>query len=368
MKRYNALYNKIDLKYINHIYKTQIRKNTKNKNKIKKFEDFYSINICRIKEIFDTQKYIPRKYNIFLIKEPKYRIIMSQNILDKLINHVIASILTDVLEPSLINMNVATRKEKGTHYAIKYLKKYLNELKGKEIYVLKFDITKYFYKIDHEILKQKLKTKIKDKKFLDFLFTIIDSTNKDVNDKINKLKNNEIKRIKKLKLKNEKAKLKEIENIPLYEKGKGLGIGCMSSQIMAIFYLNDLDHFILEKLKVRYIRFMDDGILLSNNKEYLKYCLEEINKIITKNKLTLNNKTKIININKEGLEFLGFRFYIKHDKIIMKVKTECKRRYKKKLKLIKENKISNPKAKSILASYQSHFKWGNCYNLLKTRN
>ena len=108
--------------------------------------------------------------------------------------------------------------------------------------------------------------------------------------------------------------------MPEYKKGKGLSIGNLSSQTFAILYLNELDHFIKEKLKIKYyIRYMDDGILLCEDKKYLQYCLKEIEKIVNKYKLELNKKTAIVNI-KQGFEFLGFRYYIKKNKVIMKVK------------------------------------------------
>lgn len=67
--------------------------------------------------------------------------------------------------------------------------------------------------------------------------------------------------------------LMNYKNIPIYEKGKGLPIGNMTSQILAIFYLNDLDHYIKEKIKIKYyIRYMDDFILIHPSKKYLKYC------------------------------------------------------------------------------------------------
>ena len=67
--------------------------------------------------------------------------------------------------------------------------------------------------------------------------------------------------------------LMNYKNIPIYEKGKGLPIGNMTSQILAIFYLNDLDHYIKEKIKIKYyIRYMDDFILIHPYKKYLKYC------------------------------------------------------------------------------------------------
>ena len=142
------------MRRVDNIYREQIKVNTKNKRKIEVFESNYASNLCYIKEVLEQRKYITGKYNIFLIKEPKLRIIMSQNIIDKLINHVISKyFLVDIFERSLINENVATRIDKGTREGIKLVKKYLNKIKGKEFYILKFDVEKYFYNIDHEILK-----------------------------------------------------------------------------------------------------------------------------------------------------------------------------------------------------------------------
>ena len=351
MKRYNNLYN-FDLKDIIDVYKKQIRVNTKNKYKIKRFEDFYAVNIYRIKKILDSKNYKIGRYNIFLIKEPKCRIIMSQKITDKVINHLVANnILLPILDKSLIDTNVATRKEKGTHYGIKYIKKSLNNMDG-EVYALKFDISKYFYNINHTKLIEMLKTKIKDKDALNILITIINSTNHVyVNETITKIKEKEL--IYKFN--------SEIEKIPLYKKGKGLPIGNMTSQIMAIFYLNELGHYIKEKLHIKYyLRYMDDGVLLSDNKGYLRFCLDKIREILKEYDLELNHKTKIINVNKEGLDFLGFRFY-KNDKVYMKVRKETKRRFKRKLKNI--NIFTEEYKMSILNSYKSHLKWGNCYDL-----
>lgn len=367
MKRYNNLYDKmIDIRVINETYKI-IRKNTKNKDKLYRFEQYYTINTTNVYNRIRDRNYIPGAYNIFLITEPKYRLIMSQQIGDKLINHLVASqILLPVLDKTLIDTNVATRVNKGTHYGIKKLKKYLNELKGTTVYALKFDISKYFYTIDHEVLFDMIKTKIKDKDALDIIEKILDSTNKDyVNKRIMKIKNNAIERINNSNLgENEKkSKIGDIERLPLYEKGKGLPIGNMTSQIMAVFYLSKLDHYIKEQLHVKYyIRYMDDGILLSNDKEYLKYCLSKITKELEKYKLKLNNKTQIININKEGVDFLGFHFYLKN-KVMMKVRNDCKKRFKRKLKLISRGKFSSDRALAIVKSYEGHFKWGNCYKL-----
>lgn len=363
MKRVSNLYEKInDIDIIIDMYDNVVSKNTKNKEKINKFNDYYSINIVNIKNIINSGNYIPFKYNIFLVREPKVRIIMSQNITDKLINHLVAKyFLIDVFDKSLIDSNIATRLNKGTHYGIKLTKKYLNEMKRKydNFYYLKFDISKYFYNIDHEVVKNIIKMKIKDKKVINIINNIIDSTNSEyVNYEINKLKICEIDRINKLNISEyeKKIKIKEINNIPYYKNGKGLPIGNMTSQILAVTYLNELDHFIKEKLKIKYyIRYMDDGILIHNNKEYLKYCLKEIEKILDLYKLKLNNKKTMVNSIKNGIDFLGFRFYVKDKKIILKVRNDCKKRFKKKMKKFNHD---------IYQSYIGHLKWGDCNSLI----
>lgn len=146
MRRVNNIYDSIlDIKVIQTIYSSRVRVNTKNKLKLEKFENNYVSNMIYIKQILEERNYKPGRYNIFLIKEPKLRVIMSQNIIDKLINHVVTQyFLINIFESTLIEENVATRKNKGTKYGIFLLKKYLNEVKDKNFYVLKFDISKYF--------------------------------------------------------------------------------------------------------------------------------------------------------------------------------------------------------------------------------
>lgn len=371
MRRVNNIYDSIlDIKVIQKIYSSRVRVNTKNKLKLEKFENNYVSNMIYIKQILEERNYKPGRYNIFLIKEPKLRIIMSQNIIDKLINHVVTQyFLINIFESTLIEENVATRKNKGTKYGIFLLKKYLNEVKDKNFYVLKFDISKYFFNLDHDIIKELLEHKIKDKDVLKILYDIVDSTDSCyVNERINLLKEKEIQRINNSNSKDKERLIKEIKELPNYEVGKGLPIGNMSSQFLAILYLNELDHFIKNKLKIKYyIRYMDDGVIIHQNKEYLQYCLEEINKILERYKLKLNKKTKIYSC-KEGFEFLGFRYIIKNNKVIMKVKNSTKKRFKRKIKvynkLLKKDKLSEFDYNQVLASYKGHLSYGNTNNLV----
>lgn len=266
MKRKNNLYQEICK--IENIISTfnEVCRNTNNKKKVQNYKQYKSIYISRIYNVLNNKTYKVGKYNVFTIYEPKERRIVSLNLQDKVINHLVARyILYPVVMPCLIEQNVASRKNKGTRKGLESAKMYDTKckIKYKKYYILKFDISKFFASIDQEILKEKIKRKIKDKDALDIIFKIIDS------------------------------------------EEQGLGIGSMTSQCLAIFYLNDLDHFIKEKLKIKYyIRYQDDGLIFHESKEYIKFCFKEIEKFLDKEHLKLNNKSRIYK-NTNNFIFLG---------------------------------------------------------------
>ncbi len=287
LKRKGYLYQ--DIYNFNNIEKAfnEVCKNTKNKRKVAIFREYKCSYISKIHDVLENRAYIPGPYNVFTIYEPKERRIVSQSMFDKIVNHLVSRhILYPSIIPCLINENVASRKNLGTNAGLNIRanieKKFYNLYKN-DYYILKCDISKFFASIDHEILKQKLKRKIKDKDALNIVFSIIDSD----------------------------------EN--------GLSIGNMTSQVLAIFYLNDLDHFIKEELKISsYIRYQDDFLLYHHSKKHLSYCLEKIKEFLNKEKLILNKKTRIFK-GSDNFIFLGRNKYGKYAKY-RTVKRKLKKR------------------------------------------
>lgn len=266
MKRKGNLYkNVLDFNNILAAY-NEVTKNTRNPRKVMLLKEYKAIYIYKTYNILLNKRYTPGPYNVFTIYEPKERRIVSQNIQDKIINHIVARfILYPALIPHLINENIASRPNLGTRRGYELHQKFRMSCnaKYKSYYILKCDVSKFFASIDHDVLKQKLSRVIKDKDALDILSKIIDNDS------------------------------------------QGLSIGSMTSQTFAIFYLNDLDHFIKEVLKIKYyVRYQDDFLLFHESKEYLKYCLSEIKKFLDKEKLTLNSKTRIYK-NTDNFIFLG---------------------------------------------------------------
>lgn len=115
---------KVLIKDLKIMYEEEIRKNVKNKKKIFEFEKQKIEYLIDIKRVLENNLYDGGKYNIFLVFKPKIRVVMSQSIYDKIINHYVARfILMPKLTKYLNYRNCATRKNMGIDYAIKFLKK-----------------------------------------------------------------------------------------------------------------------------------------------------------------------------------------------------------------------------------------------------
>lgn len=360
MKRLNNLYK--DICDLNNIIDMtdKVCMKVRNKKLVDKFETYKTEHIVNIKNRLDSKNVIFDRYNIFMITDPKCRVIMSSSIEDKIINHLVAKyILVKVFESKFTDSMVATRIGKGTSYGIKLLRKYLNEIKIKHdnFYILKIDIKKYFYSIDHNKLKNILRKNIKDKDALNILYNIIDSTNQEyINKRINNLKKIRISKLK------DKEKIKETIDIPLYKYGIGVNIGSQTSQTIGLIYLYELNHYIKEKLHIKYvINYQDDFILIHEDKEYLKYCLDKIKEFLLEYKLELNDKKTKIDSIRNGIDFLGYRFYINNNKVIIKLRNRTKKKFKRKVKYLKENNIKDKEFIILLSSYKGLLKY--CKNL-----
>lgn len=228
---------------------------------------------------------------------------------DKLVNHLVARfILYPAVLPCLLDINVASRIGLGTSAGLRLSTNFhrICKIKYGVYYILKCDISKFFASIDHDILKEKLKKRIKDKDALKIVFDIIDS------------------------------------------QQSGLKIGAMTSQVLAIFYLNDLDHFIKEVLKIKYyVRYQDDFLLFHPSKKYLKFCLSEITKFLEKEKLTLNKKTRIFKSTNNFI-FLGRNSKGRYARYRI-----VKRKLRKRFYLYNQNTISLSSFYSSLLCYKN---------------
>ena len=296
-----------------------------------KFETMALDGINILRRLLVNREYKIKGYFEFKVYEPKERVIKAGAFVDKIVQH---SLCDNVLLPKLaevfIRNNFAGQIGKGTLFGLETLKAdmldaYTNY--GMNIYILKADITKFFYNIDHEILKRLVAEHFTDDGIRWLCNLIIDSTD-----------------------------------------GKGLPLGNQTSQVFALLYLNGLDHYITETLDIQYYgRYMDDFYLIHKDKEYLKYCLKKITEYVNGLELTLNGKTQIMPF-KNGIKFLGFHTYVRDGKVVCKIRNENKhnavRKYKRMAKLVNEGKLDRKKFDECYTSWKAHAAHGDCDGLI----
>lgn len=259
----------------------------------------------------------------FVIYEPKKRDIYALPFRDRVVQHMINSKIEPIIEKRFYYHSYACRKGKGMHKAADYAQECLRNLsfEGKQVYALKADIHKYFNSVDHEVLKQILSRIFKDKGLLTLLFYVIDSYGED---------------------------------------GRGLPVGNLLSQLFANMVLNELDDFVKNELGVKYyIRYMDDFIIIHNDREHLEEVLQKIKAFLGKwLKLTLNPKTQIIN-TKNGLDFCGYRIY----KDYRKIRKRSPKHIRAAIRAYRSGKITKEKLLMIYTSWKGHAEHADTYKL-----
>jgi len=281
-------------------------------------------NISKSLNQLNNGTYKDKGCNEFVIKaRGKQRNIKSVHIGDRVIQKCFTeNCLIPLLQKMLIYDSGACLKGKGMIFSTNRLKchlqKYFRKNNSNKGYILIFDYSKFFESIDHKILLSKLAKHIKDNKLLNYY--------------ANAIKN---------------------------EANKGLSLGSDMSQISALYYLSEIDHFIKEKLKCKYYgRYMDDAYIICSDKEGLKKYLLEIHKISDKLKLKLNlNKTQIRKIDK-GFVFLNRHWKLTNSNYIKTRPTHdtmarIKRKYNK---LIKMN-ITEKQLKAFKGSINGFLKF-----------
>lgn len=318
MKRVNNLFEKIfDL---DNLYKAHInaKKGKSKYTQIKNFEEKLDINILKLynsikNKTYNISEYIVKKR----IEKNKEREIFILPYKDRVIHHALLQIIMPILEKSYIKDTYQSIKNRGVHKAKKRLDYFFKTNKDLN-YCLKIDIKKFYPNVNNDILKQLIRKKIKCKDTLWLIDKIIDSTN-------------------------------------------GLPIGNYTSQTFGNFYLSYFDHYVKEKLKVKYyIRYCDDIIFLSNKKQYLHFYFNQIKKYLNlKLQLTIKNNYQIFDIQKKGIDFLGFRFFKKYTLLRKSIKVSY-------IKVLNNFSINSNKNK--LNSIMSYYGWiikCNCYNFQK---
>lgn len=308
MKRASNLYKdfcsekNIRLAFIN------ARKGKNHYKEVQKIDKNLEYYVADLKSILERKAFKTSNYEIFsrksggkireIFKLPYYP--------DRIVHHCIMQVIQHLWINILIRDTFSTIPGRGIHDGVKRIKKTLKDVEGTK-FCLKLDIKKYYPSIDHDILKQIVRRKIKDEDFLNLLYEIIDSA-------------------------------------------PGVPIGNYVSQWFGNLYLAYFDHWVKEYLKCKYYyRYCDDLVILGSNKDDLRQKMNLI-KCYLRNNLHLQLKFnyQIFPIDSRGLDFLGYRFFHGY--------TLVRKRIVKAMK----KKLNQPKS---MASYWGWLKHADTYRL-----
>lgn len=290
-------------------------------------------NIFNLYDELTNLSYIPREYSSFVVTDPKRRIIHKAEVRDRIVHEIVFEYLNTIFDKSFIFHSYSSRVEKGTHRAVIHSQKFCQKIYKTHKYScfgLKCDIKSFFDSVDHKILFELIKRKVKDTYILSLVWLIISHFEKKPN--------------------------------------KGIPLGNMTSQIFANIYMNELDFYMKNVLKTKYyLRFNDDFIIFHHDRNYLQELITIIRDFLDKNlQLMLPDSKLSIRSLRQGIDFLGMvilPYGLVH-------RTKSKKRMMTKININNKswlnNQISYTKYMNSINSYLGMIKISNSYNLRKT--
>ena len=298
MKRHGNLFDKIcDIDNIRLAHKNARKKKTHYKEVVEVDRDVERY-CSELKHMLEMGEFRNSEYLVFTKNDKgKQRTIYKLPYYpDRIVHHAVVQILEPIWKNTLIKDTYQSIKGRGIHKAVRSIQKYLHSSETPQYY-LQMDISKYYPSIDNSKLKLVLRRKIKCVDTLVLLDNIVDSV-------------------------------------------VGVPIGNYLSQYFGNLYLNDVDHYVKEVLKVKkYYRYCDDLVMLSASKKQLHECRHVVDNLIVGKRLKLKQGTKLCPVS-SGLDFLGVVLFSRHTKLRKRIK----------YRLIKALAITNNR-KAIMSYY-----------------
>lgn len=278
MKSYNHLFDP-GIASFESLYRAAKRaeKNKRMKPEVLAFNDRLEENLFALERELKGKTYTQGAYRLFYVYDPKTRLIAAAPFRDRVVHQSYHGILEPIFEVQFIDTSFACRIGKGVDAGVRQVEAYLRKTRDThgEMYCLKGDVKKYFQSVNHRILRSILFHRIRCKDTR-WLTDVILASTADPND----------------------------------PDPRGIPVGNLPSQLYGNIYLNELDHFVKEELRMKYyVRYMDDFVILHHDKVHLHDAWRRIAAFLTERlELELNHKTAVFPVS-QGIDFLGYRIW-----------------------------------------------------------
>lgn len=229
-----------------------------------------------------TGTWAPSPHRHFQVHDPKTRWISAAPYPDRVVHHALCNVIEPEIDRHLIFDTWANRRGKGSHRAVLRYQRFA----GRYRFALKVDVRKYFPAIDHEILKVRFRRLFKDPELLRLMDRIVDHG---------------------VSPEPFRAYFPGDDLFTPWRRRQGLPIGNLTSQVWANLYLDGFDHWVKEILRARaYLRFVDDFVLLHDDKSTLRHWMDRIGEKLGELRLLPHPRKSVVRRTSEGLPFLGY--------------------------------------------------------------
>ncbi len=325
------------------------RKNKNSTYSHRKFAYDLERNLCKLETDLTNRTYRPGRSIAFVVTQPKIREIFAADFRDRVVHHLLYNYLMPVFEPYFIYDSWACRPTKGTHGAMLRLQ-YFTRLATRNhhprtCYYLKMDIKSFFTSIDKSILYDLIKFRVKKEEIC--WLTHVNIFHDCVRDIPPRLQSSST-------LFDSLPPDKSLFTVAPY---RGLPIGNLTSQFFANVYLHELDNFIKHHLKAKYyVRYVDDFILIHDNKKILDYYQQKISAFVRQHlHLRIHPDKVFIRPISCGIDFVGY--VVRPSYVLIRRRTIGE--WRRRLELV----TTITKRRQIYYAYQAHARWANSYKL-----
>jgi RNA-directed DNA polymerase len=293
------------LLYQLHLSYLHARNNKRNSHNQLRFEINQEAKLLQLAKDIYARKYTPKPCIAFIIHKPVMREIFAADFSDRIIHHLLYRCMYAIIDRKLINDTYSCRVGKGTLYGIHRAMKFIRSCSNnyaEETYILKLDIQAYFMNMQHQIIYDKVVALLPEHKntFLGISReTILYLLKQTI---FNAVTQN-------CRIKGRRSDWNELpasKSLFHYASHTGLPIGNLTSQVFGNVYLNDFDHFVKRKIKLKYYgRYVDDMLFIHRDKDYLQQTIPVFQHELDKIGLQIHpDKILLENIDK-GVLFLG---------------------------------------------------------------
>lgn len=289
----------------------------------------------KLRQELENNTYMPNPGHKFILNEQgKIRLVHSLEPKDMIVQHALCDvILNPILEHYLIHDNGASQKGKGLSFTRRRFEQHLTQFfhkYGLNGYILKIDFRKYFDNIEHEILIKEISKHINEPQIIDWIRKILFMNRIDITGfediyTLHNIYNG---------LEHYYNCLEQSNPKGITFLDKALAIGSPISQISGVYMPNKIDTWCKTVMQCKYYDvYMDDRIIIHQDKEFLKKILAGIKFIADDLGIYINEKkTQIIKLTRP-FTFLQTRYRItKTGKIIRKIPKSTIKRQKRKMK------------------------------------